>query len=290
MRLLRRHPAPAAGRACRRPISLAPLTVLELSPPELVGCAAEAGYDGVGLRLIRATDEEPLLPTIGRTPMIRETRRRLDETGLFVLDIEVLRLRPDTVVCDDFGAFLETGAYLGATQVLVTGNDPDHSRLVDNLAELSEFAADFGLVPNLEPMPWTDVRDLGDAASIVGRCAGREVGILVDAIHYDRASATTADLQALPADWIRYVQICDGLFPRPTSIDELRFQGRNARLFPGEGCIDIVAMLQALPRVPVSIEAPVQWRAPAGVRARAALRAARRVVSLAESGPLPLSA
>lgn len=222
--------------------------------------------------------------------MIRETRRRLDDSGLFVLDIEVLRLRPDTAVRDDFGSFLETGEYLGATQVLVTGNDPDHSRLADNLAELSAFAADFGLIPNLEPMPWTDVGDLADAASIVRQCTGREVGILVDAIHYDRALATTADLAALPTEWIRYVQICDGLLPRPTSIDELRFQGRNARLFPGEGGIDIVAMLQALPPVPVSIEAPIQWRAPAGVRARAALRAARRVIGIADSGPLPLSA
>ncbi|MCV7155360.1 sugar phosphate isomerase/epimerase [Mycobacterium pyrenivorans] len=288
--MLRRRSVAAAGRQSARPISLAPLTVLELSPPELVACAAGAGYDGVGLRLVRATDEEPLRPTIGDTPMIRETRSRLDDTGLSVLDIEVLRLRPDTVVRDDFGPFLETGAYLGATQVLVTGNDTDHSRLADNFAELGRFARDFGLVPNLEPMPWTDVRDLGEATSILRRCDGREAGMLVDALHYDRTQATLDDLGALPREWIRYVQICDGVFPRPTSLDELRHQGRNARLLPGEGCIDIVAMLQALPCVPVSVEAPVQWRAPAGVRARAALRAARGVVSLADAGRLPLSA
>lgn len=288
--MLTRHRGSADGQTVARRISLAPLTVLELSPPELVSCAAEAGYDGVGLRLIRATEDEPLRPTVGETPMIRETRRRLDDTGLFVLDIEVLRLRPDTRVRDDFGLFLETGAYLGATQVLVTGNDPDHSRLADNLADLGEFARDFGVVPNLEPMPWTDVRNLDEAAEILQRCDGNEVGLLVDAIHYDRASANPVDLQALPAEWIRYVQICDAVSPRPTSVDELRYQGRNARLLPGEGCIDIVAMLTALPRVPVSIEAPIQWRAPAGVRARAALRAAHRVVELTDARRLPLSA
>ena len=273
-----------------RPISLAPLTVLELSPPELVACAAEAGYDGVGLRLIRATDEEPLRPTIGHTPMIRETRRRLDDTGLFLLDIEVLRLRPETRVRDDFGAFLETGAYLGAEQILVTGNDPDHARLADNLAELGRFAKDFGLTPNLEPMPWTDVRDLGEASSIVARCEGGDVGLLVDAIHYDRALTTAEDLRTLPVEWTRYVQICDALLPRPTSVEELRFQGRNARLFPGEGCIDLVSMLRALPTVPASVEAPVEWKAPAAVRARAALRAVRSVVSLADADRPQLTA
>lgn len=274
------RPASVAGHA--RPISLAPLTVLELSPPELVACAADAGYDGVGLRLIRATDEELLLPTIGETPMIRETRRRLDDTGLFLLDVEVLRLRPDTTVRDDFGAFLETGAYLGAEQILVTGNDPDHDRLADNLAELAQFAKDFGLTPNLEPMPWTDVRDLHEAALVVRRCQSDDVGVLVDAIHYDRALTTAEDLRMLPPEWTRYVQICDAVLPRPKSVDELRFQGRNARLFPGEGSIDLVSMLQALPTVPASVEAPVEWKAPAAVRARAALRAARGVVSLAD--------
>lgn len=273
-----------------RPISLAPLTVLELSPPELVACAAEAGYDAVGLRLIRATEDEPLRPTIGSTPMIRETRQRLDDTGLFLLDIEVLRLRPDTKVRDHFAGFLETGAYLGAQQILVTGNDPDHSRLADNLAELALLAGEFDMTPNLEPMPWTDVRDLDEAAVIIRRCSGGDVGVLVDAIHYDRALATPEDLRALPEEWTRYVQICDAVLPRPASIDELRHQGRNARLFPGEGSIDLVAMLQALPTVPASIEAPIEWKAPASVRARAALRAARDVVARADEGRPQLSA
>ena len=34
------------------PIGLAALTVLELSPPEMVSCAVDAGFDCVGLRLI----------------------------------------------------------------------------------------------------------------------------------------------------------------------------------------------------------------------------------------------
>lgn len=291
MKFLRRtQPVQSAGRSSSRQVSLAPLTVLEFSPPEMVTCAAEAGYDAVGLRLIPATDEEPQHPSIGDTPMMRETRQRLDDTGLSVLDIEVLRLRPDTRVRADFGPFLETGAYLGASELLVTGNDADHGRLADNLAELAEFAGTFGIVPNLEPMPWTDVRNLGEAASIVRGCGQRRVGLLVDALHYDRTDATAADLAALPPDWIRYIQICDGASPRPTSLDELRYQGRNARLFPGEGSIDLVSMLQALPGVPISIEAPIQWRAPAVVRARAALRAARPVISAADSERVPLSA
>ena len=47
-----------------RLFSLAALTVLELSPPEMVEVAARAGYDRVGLRLIPATPEEHHFPLV----------------------------------------------------------------------------------------------------------------------------------------------------------------------------------------------------------------------------------
>ncbi len=107
----------------RNPLSLAALTVLELSPADMVSCAADAGYSHVGLRLIPATDREPTWPIIGDTPLVREVERRLADTGIKVLDIEIFRLKPDTRV-EDYRAALETGAKLGARHVLVAGNDP----------------------------------------------------------------------------------------------------------------------------------------------------------------------
>ncbi|WP_234803618.1 sugar phosphate isomerase/epimerase family protein [Mycolicibacterium diernhoferi] len=273
----------------RHIISLAPLTVLELDPAELVSCAAGAGFDAVGLRLIRATPQEPLRPTIGKTPLIRETKQRLDDSGLRLLDIEVLRLRPETNVRADFEAFLETGAFLGATEILVTGNDDDHGRIADNLAELALLAAQFGLTPNLEPMPWTQVQDLHQGVGIVTACQA-EVGLLIDAIHYDRAGNTPADLAALPAEWIRYAQICDAPAERPADVQEMMYQGRCARLLPGAGGLDLLSMLRALPPgIPISVETPLDSDAPAGVRAAAAARAARHVLaSLDESNWSPL--
>jgi hypothetical protein len=93
-----------------RALSLAALTALELSPPELVSTAAAAGYSHVGLRLIAATATEPQHAMIGDTPMVRETRARLDATGLQVLDVEIFRLKPDTDVARDAQGIVETGA------------------------------------------------------------------------------------------------------------------------------------------------------------------------------------
>ncbi len=48
-----------------RPLSLAHLTVLELSPPEMIRVAAETGYASVDLRLAPATPGDPL-PAYGQ--------------------------------------------------------------------------------------------------------------------------------------------------------------------------------------------------------------------------------
>jgi sugar phosphate isomerase/epimerase len=76
----------------KRSIGLAALTVLELPPPELVSTAAAAGYDCVGLRLIPVANQT--LPPFDE----RETERRLADTGVRVLDVEVFRLTPETKV------------------------------------------------------------------------------------------------------------------------------------------------------------------------------------------------
>ena len=234
-------PDGGAGRV----LSLAPLTVLELDPAELVQCAAQTGYDAVGFRLIRATEQEPIRPTIGTTALIRETKRRLDDSGLRLLDVEVVRLAPETRVRRDFEAFLETGAFLGATEALVTGYDPDHRRIADNLTELALLAAEFGITLNLEPMPWTEVRNLHEGAALVGQCPGN-VGLLIDAIHYDRALSTPAELQALPREWIRYAQICDAPAQRPADMAELMRQGAT----PDEAIAE--ALDRIIKRVPTN--------------------------------------
>ena len=46
-----------------RPLSLAALTVLELTPPEMVVCAAEAGFSHVGIRLMQFCDVPAELPS-----------------------------------------------------------------------------------------------------------------------------------------------------------------------------------------------------------------------------------
>ena len=78
----------------KRRIGLAALTCIELAPHDLVTVAAQAGYDCAGLRLIPVAGQT--LPAFD----LRETERRLADTGLRVLDVEVFRVDASTRVAD----------------------------------------------------------------------------------------------------------------------------------------------------------------------------------------------
>lgn len=265
-----------------RIFSLSALTVLELSPQDMVTCARDAGYSHVGLRLVPATPNEPAYDTVGDTPTIREIVARLRDTGIRTLDVEILRLKPETDVAD-FLPVLETAARLGAANVLVAGNDPDESRLVDRFAALSDLAAEFRIAPCLEPMPWTDVKGFADGARVYRRANRANAGLLIDAIHFDRAGSTAAEIGTVPASWFRYVQLCDAPAQRPRDLEDLLHQARAERLLPGDGGLDLAGIMGALPLdLPVSIEIPMEALArtvPAVERARRALAATRALLA-----------
>ena len=74
--------------------SLAHLTVLSLSPPEVVDVAARAGYRYVGLRLTRVTPEEVLYDLAHDRALMKATKARLADTGIDVHDVELFRMDP----------------------------------------------------------------------------------------------------------------------------------------------------------------------------------------------------
>ena len=80
----------------RRRFSLAHLTVIRLSPPQVIETAARTGYDTVGLRLIGGTDITPAYSLMDDKPLMRATKTAMAATGVGVLDIEFVRITPET--------------------------------------------------------------------------------------------------------------------------------------------------------------------------------------------------
>jgi sugar phosphate isomerase/epimerase len=272
----------------RRKLSLSALTVLELTPPQMVTCAAQAGYDFVGLRLLPATQTEVRHDIVGRTPLMRETLAALKDTGIGVLDAEILRLKPETNVAD-YEPMLATAAEFGARFVLVAANDPDETRAAERLAQLCDLAGPYALSPCIEPMPWTDAKNLAQGARIVSAARRPNTGLIVDPIHFDRAGDSPDALRALPRDWFGYLQFCDAPAARPADLDTLLYQARCERAIPGEGGIDLTGILRALPDdLPLSVECPLEtWSrsADALTRARRLRDATLAVLDAAYASP-----
>src|SRR3954447_6859539 len=155
--------------------SLAPLTVLDLPPPEMVQVAARTGYTFVGLRLIAVTDTTPGYLLMHDRAMMRETQAALADTGLRVLDIEFVRITPAIDVAG-LEPFVAAGAELGAKHIITAPYDPDLARLADRLGAIADLSAPYGLRPVLEFFPWTVLPDLGTAVRVVEAAGKAEIG------------------------------------------------------------------------------------------------------------------
>jgi sugar phosphate isomerase/epimerase len=266
--------------------SLAALTALELTPPRLIDVASACGFEQVGLRLIAATPGGTAYPLMTDRNALKDTKARLAATGIRVADLEIVAIRPETVVAS-FEAFLETGRDLGAIHTLVAGYDPDLSRFADRFAEYCEMANRLGLTADLEFMPWTQVPDINTAARIVKKISSPAAGILIDALHFARSGSRIEDLRKIPAARLHYWQLCDAPAERPATMDGLIHAAREERMFPGEGGLDLLGLAKAMPAdITISIEVPTLELAKtvnAETRARQALHGAKAVVAAASA-------
>jgi sugar phosphate isomerase/epimerase len=249
------------------PVGVAHLTLLQLSPPDLVTTAAEAGYDFVGVRVKAATAGEHQYPMQPGSPMAKETLRRLDDTGLTVRDVEFLSLGPDTGPADWLPA-LEAGAALGAGTLSVVGADVDRVRLTDTLAHLVTDARPYGIRPTLEPISYQPVNRVSDAAALA---MATGAALLLDALHIQRGGSSMSDVRALEPALVPVLQICDGPLAAPERLElpgelplgmtadgsPLQLEARALRQVPGEGEFPLLDLLTALPvGTPLSVEVP----------------------------------
>ena len=267
----------------RRHLSLAHLTVLDTTPPELVTVAAAAGFRTIGIRLT-ATPSVGVPPydILSDGPMLRETLRRLADTGVSVLDTEFLRFEPEHPVGVPEG-FLEVSAKLGAKNVLVMSAEPDEERTIERFSELCDRAAKYDLHVCLEFAIYTGVRTLAHAASVVAKAKRANASVLIDALHFSRSGGLPAHVAGVDPSLFRYAQLCDAGpdMPGPTDTPALISEARTGRLLPGEGVLPLKELVAALPAsATLAIEAPCRATAhlPALERAKRAHRALRTLV------------
>ncbi len=254
-------------------ISLASGVVPECMPLETIRAAATGGFDAVGLWV------EPDTLT---AQMTRECRGALAETGLELLDVEVIWLKPDSDLADHKSC-IDIGAELGAKNVLCVSSDPDLEATAARLADLCCHAEASGMRVALEFGIFTEVKNLRMAMVVLDAVAHPLRALLIDPIHVDRSGTTAAQIAAVPRALLPYAQFCDApaTRPDPADFDAVITDAVDLRAQCGAGGLPLKAIYEALPDgIPLSIELRSKalrtgWPDP-GERALATAQATRR--------------
>jgi sugar phosphate isomerase/epimerase len=225
------------------PILLAPTTLMQAPPLEYIAAAADAGYDGIGLRLYPSPGM-PFFPVLGDASLMADAKLALADSGLSVFDVFTCYLQPEM----DFGAMQrahEFGAELGARYALVIGDDEDWGRMVDHFGRLCDNAAGCGLICALEaPVNRRTLKTLDLNLKLIEE-SGRKAVLSIDPVQYTRAGHSFSRLKALDPALLPYSQICDS----PSA------EAAAPLCMPGEGIVPLDEMLDILsPDAPLSLE------------------------------------
>lgn len=139
--------------------------------------------------------------------------------------------------------------------------DGDHARVTDSFGRLCEAIAPYGMIADLEFVPTKGIETARDALKIVQGAGQDNGGILIDAIHVARTDSPLKDIAAIPKQMITYWQICDAPAEIPPTPEAILYHGRNERLLPNEGGLDLMGLARLMPlTAAVSVEIPTTTR------------------------------
>jgi sugar phosphate isomerase/epimerase len=162
---------------------------------------------------------------------------------------------------------------------LVVGTDGPRQPLANPLDALDSIAATFaGLAPQLAGLDvavalefnWSPVvKSLKSAVRVVEKVNHPQVGVLFDPAHYYTTPTKFEDLTAATVRWIKHVHL-DDMRDKPGDLSHCN----DDRVLPGEGVLDLRALIGALERYGYSGQFSIEmfnadlWQLPAAEAAR----------------------
>ncbi len=151
---------------------------------------------------------------------------------------------------DEARRFLDLALSLGADTLLAATIAPTIAagQAADGFAAACELARAEGIRIGLEFIPGTGVPDLATAWDLARQADATSAGVVIDMLHWHHQPGGPSfdTLRAIPANRIFGLQVCDSPpGETPAGAEYLAF-AMSARALPGEGVVDIDALLTAL--------------------------------------------
>jgi sugar phosphate isomerase/epimerase len=248
------------------------ISVFGLPPVEFVILAADLGcrHISTGLTAFPYNPHGYAFFSLRDDPVLRrEMLAAMRDRGVTISLGEGLTVRPGGDVRGyerDLDIFLE----LGTQRINTVSMDPDESRTFDQFAVLAALAGARGMTTTTEFAPGLTVCDLSRALKAVRHVNRPNFKLLIDTMHLVRSGSHPADVAALDATLIDYVQLCDA--PRTPRFASYFEESMYERVAPGMGGLGLKDIVAALPSDRVfSLEVPLRTDAEAGIGPRVRL-------------------
>jgi sugar phosphate isomerase/epimerase len=228
------------------------LTLAHLSigapPADTIDAAAASGFGAVGIRICARRPGEPFAtPIVGARGAADVLRRRARDQGVRLSNVSAYQFYPEVDVVQMLPV-IDALAEMQVPVVVANGFDAELPRFRDRFAQYCERAATVGVRVALEFLPYSAVRTLDAAMAIVRDSGASNAGLLLDALHLQRAGSRPDALRALPAERVIFAQLCDApALPASADDESLLNEARHARLPAGTGGLPLHEFLDALP-------------------------------------------
>lgn len=223
------------------PTEISPFTLRERAE-----AASRAGWKGVGLIL---DDLEYNVQQYG----LSGVKQILADTGMKYFELEILMdwyLDGESRAKSDHfrRRVIELGAELGMRNLKIGASPFDESpanfaRMTDEFGKLCEDVAKVGATVAIEFMPFSVIRNIGDALKIAEGANQPNGGLMVDHWHVARFGSPYSEVASIPARFIKGVELDDvATEVKGTLLDDSTFN----RQLCGEGVADCRAFVDAL--------------------------------------------
>ncbi|HTQ17338.1 sugar phosphate isomerase/epimerase family protein [Mycobacterium sp.] len=260
------------------------ISVFGLPPVDFVHLAADLGCRYVSTALIGSPLKSLGYPSFSLrddAQLRRELLAAMGDRGVSISLGEGLVIVPGADVVD-LTRDLDVMAELGAARINTLSFDRDRNRTFDQLATLTQLAAQRGIGTTVELAPGATIGDPPTVLAAIEHVGSPDLRLTVDTMHWVRAGYGAAELREIGPEVIGHVQLSDTtLKPRMKSYME---EAMYERMAPGDGELPLAELLAAVPTdVVVGLEIPMRSLAASGVgpieRLRPCVAAARELCS-----------
>jgi sugar phosphate isomerase/epimerase len=209
-----------------------------------IGIAAETGYSAIELWI------DDILAFRDGGGSLADVTARLKEGGLAVPDVIALHGWTDGSdeawprVLEECRRTMDIAAQVGVRRIVASPamGRVDLQRAGRRYADLLELGRRMGVLPAMEFLGFVEhIKDIQTGWTVVADAGDPDGTLVLDAFHQYNGGSTLADLAALPMDRIAIMHIDDApATPPPGQLQDAD------RVYPGEGVIDLTAMLDIL--------------------------------------------